>query len=357
MGSDSSDGVHVFSPSTVEGILLTLAIGSGNASGGLKTIDASPVVADGWHNAFAALTAWNGRYWLAYRRGSGHTARDGVIVVSVSSDLLAWEEVALFQTGADDRDAQWVVFNGRLWLYFNSLRDGLFAIYASQTEDGKTWSEPERVYRDGFILWKPIERDGLLYAGAHRPGADAERGAELVCSSDGLAWSQISTLRAGRGESETTLSFAPNGDLTAFLRDQRQIGGAILESRPPYTEWAERSAGVHLSGHAAYTIEGVTYVFSRAFACDPPIESDAPRSALPAEIDQGTIVYTYEEGVLVPYCLLGPLHENHDASYATAIVRAGRMWAIFHRARHRYEGTFRYKDAADLLLAEVPLKK
>ena len=78
---------------------------------------------------------------------------------------------------------------------------------------------------------------------------------------------------------------------------------------------------------------------------------------MPAEVDQGTIVYTYEEGVLVPYCLLGPLHENHDASYATAIVRAGRMWAISHRARHRYEGTFRYEDAADLLLAEVPLKK
>ena len=130
---------------------MTLGIERGSELGDLPTVDAIPVVADGWHNAFAALTAWNGRYWLAYRRGSGHTARDGVIVVSVSSDLLAWEEVTLFKTGADDRDAQWVVFNGRLWLYFNSLRDGMFAIYASQTEDGRTWSEPERVYRDGLF--------------------------------------------------------------------------------------------------------------------------------------------------------------------------------------------------------------
>ena len=336
---------------------MTLGIEYGSQLRQLPTIDARPVVADGWHNAFAALTAWDGRYWLAYRRGSGHTARDGVIVVSVSSDLTAWEEVILFETGADDRDAQWVIFGGHLWLYFNSLRDGLFAIYASQTKDGKTWSEPERVYRDGFILWKPIEHGGLLYAGAHRPGTDAERGAELVYSSDGLVWNRISTLRAGRGESETTLSFSPNGDLTAFLRDQRQMGGAILESWPPYTEWAERSAGVHLSGHAVYTIEGVTYVFSRAFACNPSLEAESPRSALPAAVDQGTIVYTYEGGVLIPYCLLGPLRENHDSSYATAVVRAGRMWVIFHRARHRYEGTFRYKDAADLLLAETPLRK
>ena len=336
---------------------MTLGIEYGSQLRQLPTIDARPVVADGWHNAFAALTAWDGRYWLAYRRGSGHTARDGVIVVSVSSDLTAWEEVILFETGADDRDAQWVIFGGHLWLYFNSLRDGLFAIYASQTKDGKTWSEPERVYRDGFILWKPIEHGGLLYAGAHRPGTDAERGAELVYSSDGLVWNRISTLRAGRGESETTFSFSPNGNLTAFLRDQRQMGGAILESWPPYTEWAERSAGVHLSGHAVYTIEGVTYVFSRAFACNPSLEAESPRSALPAAVDQGTIVYTYEGGVLIPYCLLGPLRENHDSSYATAVVRAGRMWVIFHRARHRYEGTFRYKDAADLLLAEIPFRK
>ena len=83
---------------TAERALLTLGIEHGSELGELPTIDARPVVADGWHNAFAALTAWNGRYWLAYRRGSGHTARDGVIVVSVSSDLTAWEEVILFET-------------------------------------------------------------------------------------------------------------------------------------------------------------------------------------------------------------------------------------------------------------------
>ena len=69
---------------------MTLGIEHGGEYGELPTVDAIPVVADGWHNAFAALTAWNGRYWLAYRRGSGHTARDGVIVVLVSNDLLTW---------------------------------------------------------------------------------------------------------------------------------------------------------------------------------------------------------------------------------------------------------------------------
>ena len=40
-----------------------------------------PIVADGRHNAFAALAHWKNDYWLAYRRASGHIARDGDIVV------------------------------------------------------------------------------------------------------------------------------------------------------------------------------------------------------------------------------------------------------------------------------------
>lgn len=270
--------------------------------------------------------------------------------------MFAWEEVALFDTGADDRDAQWVVFDGRLWLYFNSLKDGLFAIHASCTEDGAEWSRPQRVYQDGFILWKPVEYGGRLYAGAHRPGTDAERCAELVCSDDGMHWETISTIRAGRGESETALLFSPEGHLTAFLRDQMHIGGAILEAEYPYTQWQERAAGVHLSGHAVYVFAGVTYVFSRAFACDPQLDASAPRAALPQAVHQGTIAYTYENRALVPYRLLGPLQGNHDSSYATAIVRDGAMWTIFHRARHEYAGPFRLNDAADLLLAKVALK-
>ena len=320
-------------------------------------IPVRPIVADGRHNAFAAFARWRGRYWLAHRRGSGHTARDGVLVVLCSADLSAWEEVARFDTGADDRDAQFVVFGDRLWLYFNSLDDGLFKVYASRTEDGRRWSPPQRVYRDGYILWKPVEHGGRLYAGAHRPGADAHRRAELVCSEDGTHWQKTSTIRAGTGESETALSFAADGRLTAFLRDQTRIGGAILEAEPPYTRWSERPAGVHLSGQSVYTFDGATYLFSRAFASDPPVAADAPRASLPERGDQGTALYTYEDGVLRPYCLLGPLRGNHDSSYATAVREGDEVLAVFHRARHEYAGEYRLKDAADLFLARVPLKR
>lgn len=335
---------------------MTLSIAQLESTAWATPIDGVPIVADGRHNAFAAFTEWKGRYWLAHRRGSGHIARDGVLVVLVSTNLSTWQEVALFDTGGDDRDAQWVVFAGKLWLYFNSLDDGCFRIYASCTDDGVAWRAPQQVYREGFILWKPVERAGRLYAGAHHPGSDADRCAELVCSETGTDWKKISTIRAGRGESETALLFAPDGRLTAFLRDQMHVGGAILEADPPYTTWEERPAGVHLSGQAVYVLGGVTYVLSRVFACDPPLDAAAPRADLPDQVHQGTIVYTYRDRALVPYRLLGPLQGNRDASYATAIEREGAMWVVFHRAHHEYRGPFRLKDAADLLLARVPLQ-
>ena len=90
-----------------------------------------PLVADGRHNAFASFVKWRGRYWLAYRRASGHTARDGEIVVLVSADTKEWAEVIRFGLGGDDRDPQFMVFGDRLWLYINSLWDGIFKIFAT----------------------------------------------------------------------------------------------------------------------------------------------------------------------------------------------------------------------------------
>ena len=314
------------------------------------------VVADGRHNAFASFTKWKSQYWLAFRKGSGHIARDGDVVVLSSSDAHGWEEVIRFDVGGDDRDPQLVATGERLWLYINSLKDGLFKIFVSSTDDGRQWSPPQPVFRDDFILWKPVAHDGRLYAGAHRSGTDDQRLSHLVTSANGLEWEQVSSIREGTGESETALSFDKAGHLTAFLRDQTTVGGAILEASPPFTQWAQRPAGVHLSGQAVYTFADITYVFSRVFACDPPVEAAAARSALPERVDQATMVYTYEGGALQPYCLLGPLAGNHDSSYATAVREGDEMLVVFHRSAHEYAGEFRGTDAADLFLARVPLK-
>ena len=319
-------------------------------------VQIEPLVADGCHNAFASFVKWRGRYWLAYRRASGHTARDGEIVVLFSADTKEWTEVIRFDLGGDDRDPQFMVFGDRLWLYINRLWDGVFKIFATCSGDGQVWDPPQQIYCDGFILWKPVLYQGRLYAGVHKPGSDDQRLSQLMTSSNGISWAMISSIRRGTGESETALVFDQAGNITAFLRDQTRVGGAILEARPPFVEWTQRPAGVHLSGHAVYTFSHRTYVLSRGMACEPQVAAEAPRDALPAELDQGTVIYTYEDGALEPYCLLGPLSGNHDSSYATAVQEGDEMIVVFHRSVHEYTGKYCYRDAADLFLARVLLK-
>ena len=103
-----------------------------------QNVPVEPLVADGRHNAFASFAKWRGRYWLAYRRASGHTTRDGEIVLLVSAETKAWTEVVRFDLDGDDRDPQFMVFGDRLWLYINSLRDSTFKIFASCSADGHT---------------------------------------------------------------------------------------------------------------------------------------------------------------------------------------------------------------------------
>ena len=323
----------------------------------VKPLENRTVVADGRHNAFASLAYWRGRYWLAFRKGTGHVARDGDLFVLHSQDTTSWTQARAWDVAGDDRDAQLLVTKERLFLYINSLDQSGFHVSVTFTDDGLRWSEPQPVYRPGFVLWKPVVHAGRLYAGAHRPGPVSHRLAHLVTSRDGIGWEQVSTIRAGQGESETLLSFGTQGRVTAFLRSQVTVGGFILESLPPYQQWSQRPAGVHLSGQSVYTFDGVTYLISRLLRYTPPAASAAARAEVAGRpIDQATMVYTYDKGRLNPYCLLGPLQGNHDSSYATAVRDGDAMLVVYHRSGHEYGGEFAAKDSADLWLARVPLR-
>ncbi len=333
---------------------------SAKQNGLIEPSNVRKVVSDGRHNAFAAFVKWKGHYWLAFRKATGHVARDGDMIVLRSADTHKWTEILRMDISGDDRDAQFLVTADKLFLYTNSLfEERRFDVSVTHTGDGQAWSTPQTILEPGFILWKPIQHAGRYWAGAHRPGPNTARSSHLVTSSDGIDWHRISTIRSGQGESETTLLFEPSGQLTAFLRCQATVGGAILVSEPPYAKWQERPAEVHLSGHAAYTFDGVIYVISRLLAYDPPLDPAAarpPSSTGTVNVKQATMVYTYENGRLHPYCQLGALDGNHDSSYAAAVRDGDDLLIVYHRAAHEYEGEFRSKDAADIYLARVPLK-
>ena len=51
-------------------------------------------------------SVWNDTFWLVYDRTSAHSAPDGVVVLMRSADLRRWDEVAVFKTPYDARDAK-----------------------------------------------------------------------------------------------------------------------------------------------------------------------------------------------------------------------------------------------------------
>ena len=103
------------------------------------------IVSDGRHNAFAAFVKWRDQYWLAFRKGTGHVARDGDLAVIRSSDTTTWEPSVTLDVSGDDRDAQLLPTPKRLFLYINSLNGGRFHVSVSHTGDGRAWSKPQPV--------------------------------------------------------------------------------------------------------------------------------------------------------------------------------------------------------------------
>jgi hypothetical protein len=307
------------------------------------------LVVDGKHNAFTALVRWQDQVWLAFRKGTDHGSTDGNITLLRSADAETWTEALSLDILADDRDAQLLATPDRLLLYSLSWTENRQRLQScvSYTEDGDAWSDPQPVYEPGYFLWKPTAHAGRFYAGAHRKGSMNERGVNLIAADDGIAWQKVSTIRAGQGESETTLLFGSEGRLTAFVRNMMDLKGSIREASPPYAEWTERTAGHHLSGHSVHEFNGVTYLISRH------LDDRARAASSIGGLSAGTMIFTYEDGQLRPYCLLPG---RHDCSYAGAVQVSDQMLVSYYSS-HEYPDWVEKNGPADIYLAWVPLKK
>ena len=250
--------IHSMKNSLAIGVLVlgsltwTAELGAADSTAPVQPRSVKKIVDDGHWNGVPALTQWRDEYWLAYRNATDHNLPTGDIVVSTSKDGDTWRELRRLNFLKDDRDPQFIATPERLFLYTygddhgNPRTSGSFVTY---TDDGKTWSEPQPVYLSHFFLWgRPLAHGDRFYAAAHRGNASVQdRRCHLITSSDGIHWEKISTIRAGKGASETALHFAPDGRLTAFMRNIDRVNhlhGVILESLPPLYAMGRRGRRV-----------------------------------------------------------------------------------------------------------------
>lgn len=300
----------------------------------VEPLEVRKVVADGKHNAFTAFVRWKDAYWLAFRKAASHSSGDGDLIVLRSADAKKWTEVLRLDVLPDDRDPQFLATEDRLLLYDPALKGGQLTSFVTYTDDGKTWSKPQPIYKPTYIFWKPVARGGKFYATAHVKSRDGKaRDVHLITSTDGIDWRQVSQIRGGNWESETTIHFVGDDKIVAFLRQKYgSPQSSILESSAPFTEWKERpTPNLHFSGHAAYTIAGVHYFLSRTF--------ESGRK------NPGVMIYTFTDGKLKPYCRLPT---GGDCAYACAVQSGDEMLVSYYSS---------HEGSTNIYVARVPLIK
>ena len=191
------------------------------------------------HNAFTDLIRFRDRWWCVFREAQAHDAPGGIVRVLASETGAMWEPAATVEErGIDLRDPKLSVTpDGRLMLLMGGCvydDEGEYLTRAprvSFSEDGATWSVPQKVLSEDHWLWRATWHGDRAYALSKLGEGKGPRRGFLYTSMDGIDWDWITEFKLP-GVSETTLGFQPDGEMIALIRP-----GYIGASRPPYREW------------------------------------------------------------------------------------------------------------------------
>ncbi len=215
------------------------------------------IYADGMHNAWPDIAHWRGNYYVVFTHGTAHNT-EGVGMVLRSSNLEEWEHI--YTTSSPGVDCKLLALPDRLMFYYLYWEIGEDRNYVEArvvyTEDGQSWSEPQRVHEPLHNFWRPKVHDGVIYVAsdtlnigrsdyqtrAEAANPDLYR-VDLLRSTDGLAWEKVSTIVEGSKVTETELVFWPDGELWALTRQN-----ILSRARPPYLDWTHKNLGIEGGG-------------------------------------------------------------------------------------------------------------
>ncbi len=304
------------------------------------------VVRDGWHNMCSDLCFWNDTFWLVYDRTSAHSAPDGVVVLMRSADLRRWDEVAVFKTPHDARDAKLAATDDELFVFcadshYETINGKVRQVahsYVSVSSDGYQWSTPAQICDRNYWLWRVRVHDGTFYC--------AEKGGDLLSSPDGRDWQVVSRIPESEGESaqqlqeirtvdhrttprfnEADLIFRPDGALWCVSRTKREPGqhALLYVANPPYEEWSciDLKALIHCP--ALCESGGQVYVAGRRDPKTPWIGQHTPAG--------NTGIFRINESGLTPILALP---SDGDAAYPGLLSLEENRLIISYYSQHAY---------------------
>ena len=293
----------------------------------------------GRHNAFTDLIRWHDRFWCTFREADDHVGGDGKLRVLVSTDGDAWTSAALVaEPGIDLRDPKLSITpDDRLMIVAGgSVYEGTKTLKGRQprvafSNDGRTWTAPQRVLNEGEWLWRVTWHKGVCYGAAYdasKRRTDAARAAaklttpaepgpadwklKLYRSTDGVQDELVTHLDVPGHPNETTLRFAADDTLTALVRREGgSTHGWIGTSRPPYKEWTYHETGFRVGGPNFLDVPGHgRYAVARRY--DPKAH---------------TVLFAMTESTLTP---LVAFPSGGDTSYAGLAWHDNLLWVSYY---------------------------
>jgi hypothetical protein len=251
---------------------------------------------------------------------------DGVIRVLSSKDGESWNVAAtLSEKGIDLRDPKLSTTPaGRLMLTLGG------SVYVGKTlqsrqsrvafsDDGRSWSHPERVLSSGDWLWRITWHDGkaygIVYTSPIKSKPTDEWTARLVTSTNGVNYSTMSTFTVPGRPNEGTVRFLPDGTAVALLRREAADKSAwIGSSKPPFTDWSWKSAGLSVGGPNFIVLPSGKWIASG-------------RQTKPSPTGPKTFVGKMDSNSVTPELILP---SGGDTSYAGMVWHDGLLWLSYY---------------------------
>ena len=301
------------------GIFLLLFVLGQSAQPTPAIVNVTRIWDGGAHNAFTDLIRWRNRWYCTFREADAHVGGDGRIRILASDDGDKWTSAAFIaEAGIDLRDPKLSVTpDDRLMIVAGgSVYEGTRYVGRQPrvlfSQDGTTWSTPQRILADGDWLWRVTWHDGRAYGVTYRSESD-QWTATLVSSRDGRTFDRVATLAVPDKPNETTLRFMPDGEMVALVRREAGDRFAWLgRSRAPYTTWTWRDTSHQIGGPNFIRVpDGDLWASGRSYPGGPK-----------TVVARLTLDAGYEPVVTLP--------SGGDTSYAGMVWHEGLLWISYY---------------------------
>lgn len=297
------------------------------------------------YNSFTNMAVWKGRYYVVFRQAIHHGVSESGIMLLESDDLKKWTVKEVINTEHDDRDPKLLATDDRLFVYSDAyMPRAVDQMMLTYTDNGTTWSKPQKIYKKAWQLWKPKQHKGAYYVAADCLSCGHK--SELLKSTDGIHWKSIGLITDKNLPTETAITFLPDDRILAVIRQNvagHPPGFAIAE--PPYTDWKVSSGKGHFSGPAIDLVGGTVVIASRTLLEDWNLPQ------IPGLEHQRTALYTFNlESMSLELQAILPTETGGDSSYP-GIQRIGEDRALV--CWHDGSTTWHHPSPSNIWLAEI----